>query len=82
MCIHLFECLSLYHQIYKGHDDLVRCISVDPSGQWLVSGSDDLTVRVWEVSTGRCMKKITLLEKPKCISWNPNPVLCIVAIVL
>lgn len=25
-------------QIYRGHSSLVRCLSVSPSGQWLVSG--------------------------------------------
>lgn len=25
-------------QVYKGHSDLVRCISVEPLGQWLASG--------------------------------------------
>lgn len=74
--------IMLLLQIYRGHTDLVRCISADPSGQWLVSGSDDLSIRVWEVATGRCMKKISIPEKAKCITWNPNPVVCLVAIVL
>lgn len=25
-------------QVYRGHGDLVRCLSVSPGGQWLVSG--------------------------------------------
>ena len=25
-------------QVYKGHQGLVRCISVEPLGQWLASG--------------------------------------------
>lgn len=25
-------------QVYRGHSDLVRCLSVSPGGQWLVSG--------------------------------------------
>ncbi|XP_052230147.1 ribosome biogenesis protein bop1-B-like [Dreissena polymorpha] len=67
--------------VYLGHTDMVRCISVDPSGQWLVSGSDDCSVRLWEVSTGRCMKTLTVKEKVKGIAWNPNPAVCLVAIV-
>lgn len=31
--------------IYKGHKDMVRCISVDPRGQYLVSGSDDHSIK-------------------------------------
>jgi ribosome biogenesis protein ERB1 len=35
--------------IYRGHEGYVRSIDTDATGQWLVSGSDDYTVRVWEV---------------------------------
>ncbi|EFC50690.1 ribosome biogenesis protein bop1 [Naegleria gruberi] len=43
--------------IYEGHEGMVRSISVDPSGKWLVSCSDeDGTVRLWEVDTGRCRR--------------------------
>lgn len=41
---------------YEGHKDAVTCLSVDPTGQWLATGSDDKSVRVWEITTGRCMK--------------------------
>ncbi|KAK3697446.1 hypothetical protein RRG08_031210 [Elysia crispata] len=59
--------------IYKGHKDMVRTISPDPSGQWLASGSDDATVKVWEIATGRCMKTIPMASKVTCVAWNPNP---------
>ncbi|XP_062595609.1 ribosome biogenesis protein bop1-A-like [Saccostrea cucullata] len=73
--------------IFKGHNDIVRTISVDPTGQWLVSGSDDGTVRFWEVATGRCMKSVSM-EKDntgnsscaKCVAWNPNPDVSLVAV--
>ena len=41
---------------YVGHTGKVTSLSVHPSGQWLVSGGKDGTVRVWEVKTGRCME--------------------------
>ncbi|XP_061429307.1 LOW QUALITY PROTEIN: ribosome biogenesis protein BOP1 [Lethenteron reissneri] len=65
--------------IYKGHTNLVRCISTDPTGQWLVSGSDDCSVRFWEVCTGRCVKVMEVEGAVKSIAWNPNPSLCLVA---
>ncbi|XP_033112289.1 ribosome biogenesis protein bop1-A-like [Anneissia japonica] len=58
--------------IYLGHDSYVRTISVDPSGQWLASGSDDQTVRLWEVSTGRCMQVIKMSGVVESIAWCPN----------
>ncbi|KAK6491307.1 ribosome biogenesis protein bop1 isoform X1 [Huso huso] len=68
--------------VYRGHTNLVRCISLSPSGQWLASGSDDCTVRFWEVSTARCMKTVEVEGAVKSIAWNPNPALCLVAVSL
>ncbi|XP_061110083.1 ribosome biogenesis protein bop1 [Conger conger] len=66
--------------VYRGHSSLVRCISVSPTGQWLASGSDDCTVRLWEVGTARCMKTIEVAGAVKSIAWNPNPAVCLVAV--
>ncbi|KAI4143495.1 MAG: hypothetical protein LQ340_006981 [Diploschistes diacapsis] len=38
--------------IFHGHTGRVRTLSVDPSGQWLATGGDDGTVRIWELLTG------------------------------
>lgn len=66
--------------VYRGHTSLVRSISVSPSGQWLVSGSDDGSLRFWEVATGRCMKTLEVGGAVKGVAWNPNPALCLVAV--
>ncbi|KAF5908052.1 ribosome biogenesis protein BOP1, partial [Clarias magur] len=66
--------------VYRGHSSLVRCISVSPSGQWLVSGSDDCTVRFWEVSTARCLKTLEVGGAVKSVQWSPNPAVCLVAV--
>ena len=42
---------------YVGHTGRVRSIAVDSSGEWLASGAEDGTVRLWEVSSGRCFKR-------------------------
>ncbi|KAK6982827.1 ribosome biogenesis protein bop1 [Biomphalaria glabrata] len=68
--------------VYKGHTDMVRSISPDPSGQWLVSGSDDSTLKLWEVSTGRCMKTFRMEDKVTYVAWNPNPAINLVAAVV
>ncbi|AJS64103.1 AIC_G0040960.mRNA.1.CDS.1 [Saccharomyces cerevisiae] len=65
--------------IYAGHKGKVRTLSIDPSGLWLATGSDDGTVRVWEILTGREVYRTTLIddeENPddhiECIEWNPD----------
>lgn len=36
-----------------GHHDRINAVAFSPDGSWLVSASDDCTVRVWNVLTGR-----------------------------
>lgn len=64
---------------FEGHGDKVRTFSVDPSGEYLVSGSDDGTVKVWEVSTGRCLQTIALSGVIYSVAWNPNPSMALIA---
>ncbi|XP_041375596.1 ribosome biogenesis protein bop1-like [Gigantopelta aegis] len=68
--------------VYKGHSDMVRCLSVEHSGQWLASGSDDETIRLWEVATGRCLKTIHMDGKVKSLAWNPSSAVCLLAAVV
>uniref|UniRef100_A0A3P9I8L4 Ribosome biogenesis protein BOP1 n=1 Tax=Oryzias latipes TaxID=8090 RepID=A0A3P9I8L4_ORYLA len=66
--------------VYRGHSGLVRSVSVSPSGQWLASGSDDGSVRFWEVCSSRCMKIVQVGGAVKSVAWNPNPALCLLAV--
>jgi WD40 repeat protein/serine/threonine protein kinase len=37
----------------KGHTDRVNAVAFSPDGQWLASGSDDATIKVWDATTGQ-----------------------------
>ena len=53
---------------------MVQCVSVEPvSGQWMASGSNDCTMRLWEVVTGRCEEVVTLQTPPTSLEFCPNP---------
>lgn len=65
--------------VYSGHKGRIRSLSIDPSGLWLATGSDDGTVRVWEILTGREVYKVELVDPKEdaedhieCIEWNPD----------
>jgi WD40 repeat protein len=36
-----------------GHTNVVRCLAFDPTGRYLASGSNDRTVRIWDVPARR-----------------------------
>eukprot|EP00003_Mantamonas_plastica_P021156 TRINITY_DN341_c0_g1_i5.p1 TRINITY_DN341_c0_g1~~TRINITY_DN341_c0_g1_i5.p1 ORF type:complete len:980 (+),score=299.00 TRINITY_DN341_c0_g1_i5:4365-7304(+) len=74
---------------YLGHSSKVRSISIHPTGQYLASGSEDHTVRLWEVATARCLRvwKFTReVDSPvefntiHCVKWNPNPNVFVLAV--
>lgn len=53
----------------------VRCVSPDPTGQWLLTGSDDGSMRMWEVLTGRCCRQWDFGGKVSSVAWCPDPAL-------
>ena len=55
---------------YKDHKDYVQHLSVHISGNFLAS-SDKRSVRIWEIATGRIIKKIDLSENITGLTWRP-----------
>jgi ribosome biogenesis protein ERB1 len=67
---------------YIGHSDLIRSMDLSPDNQWLVTGSDDKTVRVWDVETGRCVHVWEFETLINCVKWNPNQSVAVIAVAL
>ncbi|XP_035212029.1 ribosome biogenesis protein bop1-like [Stegodyphus dumicola] len=66
--------------VFKGHSGLVRCVTVESTGQFIASGSDDNTIKVWEVLTGRCLSTINVGGPVKSLDWCPNPALSLILV--
>lgn len=65
---------------YLGHSSKVTSLSVHPSGQWLISGSKDTTVKLWEVKTGRCMETWKFDSIVHKVAWCPKSSLSLVSV--
>ncbi len=54
---HQPEAKSKYVRL-AGHDGPVRSVSFSPKGQLLLSGSEDNTVRIWDIASGKSLKAL------------------------
>ena len=42
-----------------GHSEVVRSVAYSPDGRYLASGSQDKTIKIWEVATGNELRTLT-----------------------
>lgn len=68
--------------VFKGHHSLIHSMSVHHSGQWLLSASNDKSVKVWEVATGRCMRTWKFDEKCAFVNWLPSTTMTLFSVAL
>lgn len=66
---------------FSGHKDMVQSFSIDASGQYMASVSDDSTLKLWEISTARMMKSLDIGGEGKYVAWCPNQSLTLLAVV-
>lgn len=66
--------------VFKGHEEKVKTISVDPNGRWLASGSVDGSIKIWEVATGRLLKTLNFENEICAVSWNPGKSISLLAV--
>merc|ERR1712241_1437752 len=67
---------------YKGHKNMIRTISPELKGQFVATGSDDGTVRIWEVQSGYFHKTFEFGKNVvvSSVAWCPNGALSLLAV--
>ena len=64
--------LSKLHSLKK-HQGLVRSVSFSPDGKTLASGSDDQTINLWEVATGKELGMLPKHTRPiNVVAFSPK----------
>src|SRR5690242_18316199 len=52
-----------YGTLVQGHTNWVWSVALSPDSNFIVSGSDDQTIRVWNVTNGQCLRILQRYDK-------------------
>ena len=58
--------------VLKGHEQDIYSLDYFPSGDKLVSGSGDNTVKIWDVTTGQCLLTLSVEDGITTVAASPN----------
>lgn len=59
--------------VFTGHRGAVTATGFSVDGRFAVSGSEDTTVRIWDVVTGRCLRTLVGQVAPvTCVAFAPD----------
>jgi ribosome biogenesis protein ERB1 len=57
---------------FKGHDASIKCLCIDDTGNYLISGDIGGNVFFWDIATTKIIKKIDLPDKIVNITYNSS----------
>jgi serine/threonine protein kinase len=64
---------SFLDKTLTGHSDSVRSVVYSPDGRYLASGSDDKTIKIWEVATGKELRTLTgHSDRVSSVAYSPD----------
>ena len=57
----------------KGHDGIIQSVAFSPDSRFLLSGSVDRTVRVWDTATGQESRRLgEAVDSVKSVAYSPD----------
>src|ERR1017187_7127454 len=57
LCVAVMEGAEAKLYLQLGHSNTVMSVAFSPDGRWALTGSSDKTARVWEVATGKEVRR-------------------------
>src|SRR5262249_28734166 len=62
-----------YRAVLRGHSGGVDGLTFTPDSHTLISGSEDGTLRVWDVASGQCVRVLQgYAPFPYVVDWSPD----------
>jgi len=57
----------------RGHAGPVHSVAFSPNDEYLASGGQDGTIKIWEVNTGRLLRTLRgHFGEVRSVDWSPN----------
>jgi len=57
---------------FSGHEDTVGSLAISPDSRWLASASYDMTIKLWDVSSGHLIASFFPHPDGRCIAWTAD----------
>jgi WD40 repeat protein len=72
--IRLWKLAGSSCRVFEGHTDAVSSVTFSPDGSTLASGSNDKSIRLWNVSEGTCTRTLrdSRMDKVYSTAWSPD----------
>ena len=63
---------SAYVDVLAGHQGMVTSLAFSPNGKILASSGYDRFVKFWDVSSGRLLGQVSLMDTPNFLMFSPD----------